>query len=51
MSRYGDDHNAYEKEDLFDHMKRFLDGHLLSELMAILTDVVELVEWEKAENE
>ena len=42
---------AYEKEDLFDYMKGFLDSYPLSELMAILTDVIETIEWEKAENE
>ena len=42
---------TYEKENLFDYMKGFLEGYLLSELMAILTDVIETIEWEKAENE
>lgn len=41
----------YEKENLFDYMKGFLDVYPLSELMAILTDVIETIEWEKAENE
>ena len=51
MSRYGDDRPSYEKEDMYDHMKGFLAGHPLSELIQILTDVVETVEWEKAEDE
>jgi hypothetical protein len=42
---------TYEKEDLFDYMKGFLEGYPLSELMAILTDVIETIEWEKTENE
>lgn len=42
---------TYEKEDLFDYMKGFLDSYPLSELMTILTDVIETIEWEKAENE
>ena len=42
---------TYEKEDLFDYMKGFLDCYPLSELMTILTDVIETIEWEKAENE
>lgn len=41
----------YEKENLFDYMKGFLDSYPLSELMVILTDVIETLEWEKAENE
>lgn len=51
MSRYGEDAPSYEKEDMYDHMKGFLAGHPLSELMQVLTDVVETIEWEKAENE
>ena len=42
---------TYEKEDLFDYMKGFLDSYPLSDFMAILTDVIETIEWEKAENE
>ena len=38
----------YEKEDLFNYMKGFLDSYPLSELMAILTDVIETLECEKA---
>ena len=51
MSRYGEDAPSYEKEDMYDHMKGFLAGHPLSELMQVLTDVVETIEWEKAEDE
>jgi hypothetical protein len=51
MSKYGDYGTYYEKEDMYDHMKGFLAGHPLSELIQILTDVVETVEWEKAEDE
>ena len=42
---------TYEKEALFDYMKGFLDSYPLSELMTVLTDVIETIEWEKAENE
>lgn len=42
---------TYEKENLFNYIKGFLDSYPLSELMAILTDVIETLEWEKTENE
>ena len=52
MSRYGEGVPEYAKEGLYDHMKGFLEGYPLSELMAVLTDVIETMEWEKAqENE
>ena len=51
MSRYGDYRGGYDKEELFDEMKRFLDSYPLSELMKVLADVIELIEWEKADNE
>ena len=51
MSMYGESTPAYVKEDLFDYMKGFLEGYPLSELMAVLTDVIETIEWEKAKNE
>ena len=51
MSRYGEDRPSYEKEDMYDHMKGFLAEHPLSEIIQILTDVVETIEWEKANDE
>ena len=51
MSRYGEYRGGYDRENLFDEMKRFLGSYPLSELMKVLTDVIETVEWEKAEDE
>ena len=51
MSRYGESAPSYAKEDLFDYIKGFLEGYPLSELMTVLTDVIETIEWEKAEHE
>lgn len=51
MSRYGESAPAYVKENLYDYIKGFLEGYPLSELMAVLADVIETIEWEKAENE
>lgn len=51
MSRYGEGTPEYAKEDLFDYIKGFLSGYPLSELMAVLTDVIETIEWENAQNE
>ena len=51
MSRYGESAPSYEKEDMYDNMKGFLAGHPLSELIEVLADVIETIEWEKAENE
>lgn len=51
MGRYGESAPAYVKENLYDDMKGFLEGYPLSELMAVLTDVIETLEWEKVENE
>ena len=51
MSRYGESAPSYAKENLFNYLKGFLDGYPLSELMSVLTDVIETIEWEKAEDE
>lgn len=51
MSRYGESTPSYAKEDLYDYMKSFLEGYPLSELMAVLTDVIETIEWEKEQDE
>ena len=51
MSRYGEGTPEYAKENLFDYMKGFLEGYPLSDLMVVLTDVIETIEWEKAEDE
>ena len=50
MSRYGESPPAYVKENLYDYIKGFLEGYSLSELMTVLTDVIETLEREKAEN-
>jgi len=41
----------YEKESLHDHIKGYLSAHTVSEVMQIVTDVIEEFEWESAENE
>ena len=42
MSLYGEDGSTgYAKENLYEVMKEFLEGHSLSELMEILSDVIE----------
>ena len=51
MSKYGESAPLYVKENLYNYLKGFLVGYPLSELMAVLTDVIETIEWEKAEDE
>lgn len=51
MSRYCERAPLYEKENLFDYLKGFIEGYSLSELMSVLTEVIETIEWEKAEDE
>jgi len=45
MSRYGEYRGGYEKENLYDEMKSFLESHPLSELIEVLKDVIENAEW------
>lgn len=41
MSRYGEDGDTgYAKEELYDAISSFLNDHMISELMDILTDVI-----------
>ena len=41
MSRYGEDGDTgYAKEEMYDAISSFLDGHMISELMDILADVI-----------
>lgn len=42
---------AYVKENLFEYIMSFLESYSLSDLMGILTDVIETIEWRKAQNE
>ena len=51
MSRYNEKPPIYIKEDLYNYIKNFIENYPLSELMTILTDIIESIEWEKAENE
>ena len=45
MSMYGEDGSTgYAKEDLYYEMKTFLENHSVTELMSILTDVLESME-------
>ena len=50
MSRYGESAPSYAKENLFDYLKGFIEGYSLSELMSVLTDVIETIEWEKEQD-
>lgn len=43
MSRYGDDHNGYVKNQLISEILDFLDDHDASELMQIVADALEEV--------
>lgn len=47
MSRYGDNEYNQEKNDIFDEMEYFLETHPVSELLHIVSDVVEekLQDW------
>lgn len=41
MSRYGEDGDTgYAKEDLYYEIQNFLEHHLISELLEVLTDVI-----------
>lgn len=41
MSMYGDNEYNQEKNDIFDEMEHFLETHPVSELLHIVSDVVE----------
>lgn len=41
MSMYGDDDYHYNMECLYDEIKEFLEEHPISELLKIVTDVIE----------
>lgn len=54
MSMYGDSIYSSQKNDIYDEMKQFLEGHPVSELLEIVADAVESKECEaknKAESE
>ena len=46
MSMYGDDQNGQEKNNLYDEIRDFLETHPVSELMHIISNVLE---YEKGE--
>ena len=41
MSMYGDGEYYHEKNNLYDELKYFLEGHPVSEMLQIVADVVE----------
>ena len=47
MSMYGE--NQWDKNDLYDALLSFLDGHPVSELLQVVTDAVESYEYLKVE--
>ena len=44
MSMYGDGESAWDKNRLFDEMRRFLENHSIDELLRIVADAVECSE-------
>ena len=46
MSMYGDDGYHSQMNDIYDEMERFLEEHPVSELLKIVSDVVESKEYE-----
>ena len=47
MSLYGEDGSTgYDKEDLYYNMESFIKSHSLHELMRILADVIDQLEYE-----
>ena len=45
MSMYGDDEHGCQMNDLYDELNRFLEDNPVSELLQIVTDVVERKEF------
>ena len=46
MSMYGESEYNRDKNDIYDEIRSFLEGHPMSELLQIVADVVEVVESE-----
>ena len=46
MSMYGDSEYNMDKNNIYDEIRWFLEGHPMSELLQIVADVVEAIESE-----